>query len=68
VHARTIGEFLAGALENFFQLLLGASEFLLMKESQGFIVDFELGLDEGINELDTSTLGRRRGRESLLFL
>jgi hypothetical protein len=49
VHARTIGEFLAGAFENFFQLLLGASEFLLMKQSQGFIVDFELGLDEGIN-------------------
>jgi hypothetical protein len=68
VHARAIGKFLAGTFENFFQLLLGASEFLLMKESQGFIVDFELGLDEGINELDTATLGRRRGRESLFFL
>jgi hypothetical protein len=68
VHARAIGEFLAGAFENFFQFLLGASEFLLMKESQSFVVDLELRLDAGINQLDTPTLGGRRGRESLLFL
>jgi hypothetical protein len=68
MHARAVGEFLAGALEDFFKLLLGAGEFLLMKEGQGFIVDFELRLDEGINQLDASALGRGRGRESLLFL
>src|SRR6266849_923461 len=32
MHARAISEFLAGAFENFFKFLLGASEFLLMKE------------------------------------
>jgi hypothetical protein len=68
VHARAIGEFLAGAFENFFKFLLGAGEFLLMKEGQGFIVDFELRLHQGIDELDTPTLGGRRGRESLFFL
>src|SRR2546430_9010511 len=30
MHARAIGEFLAGAFENFFKFLLGASEFLLI--------------------------------------
>jgi hypothetical protein len=39
-----------------------------MKEGQSFIVDFELRLHAGINQLDTPTLGGRRGRESLLFL
>jgi hypothetical protein len=39
-----------------------------MKEGQRFIVDFELRLDERVDELDTPTLGRRRGRESLFFL
>src|SRR5713101_6004177 len=68
VHARAIGEFLAGAFEYFFQFLLGTSEFLLMKESQSFVVDFELRLNTGVNQLDTPTLGGRRWRESLLFL
>jgi hypothetical protein len=68
VHARAIREFLAGAFENFFEFLLSAGEFLLMKEGQSFIVDFELRLDERVNQLDTPTLGGRRGRESLFFL
>jgi hypothetical protein len=68
VHAGAIREFLAGAFENFFKFLLGAGEFLLMKEGQGFVIDFELRLDERVNQLDTPTLGGRRGRESLFFL
>jgi hypothetical protein len=68
VHARAIGEFLAGAFENFFKFLLGAGEFLLMKEGQGFVVDLELRLHQGIDQFDTPTLGGRRGRESLFFL
>jgi hypothetical protein len=40
----------------------------LMKEGQGFVVDFELGLDARVNQLDTPTLGGRRGREILFFL
>src|SRR6266481_2416081 len=42
MHARAVREFLAGAFQNFFKFLLGAGEFLLMKQSQSFIVDFEL--------------------------
>jgi len=68
VHASAIGKFLAGAFENFFKFLLGAGEFLLMKEGQSFVIDFELRLDEGIDELDSAALGGRRGRESLFFL
>ena len=68
VHARAIGQFLAGSFQDFFQFLLGAGEFLLMKKGQGFIVDFELRLDARVNQLDTPTLGGRRRRETLLFL
>jgi hypothetical protein len=32
VHSSAVGQFLAGALDNFFQLLLGALKFLLMEE------------------------------------
>jgi hypothetical protein len=68
VHARAVGKFLAGAFHDFFKFLLGAGEFLLVKEGEGLIVDFELRLDARVNQLDTSTLGGRRRRESLLFL
>jgi len=68
MHARAIREFFARALQDFFKFLLGAGEFLLMKEGQGFVVDFKLRLDAGINQLDTPPLGGRRGRESLFFL
>jgi len=68
MHARTVGEFLAGAFQNFFKFLLGTGEFLLMKEGQGFVVDFELRLDKGIHEFDTAPLGRGRRREALFFL
>ena len=67
VHARAIGEFLAGAFENFFKFLLGACKFLLMKEREGFVVDLELRLDARVDQLDAATLGGWRGRESLLF-
>jgi hypothetical protein len=33
-----------------------------MKEPQGVIVNFELRLDTRIDQLDTTTLGGRRGR------
>ncbi|OLD80186.1 MAG: hypothetical protein AUF67_13195 [Acidobacteria bacterium 13_1_20CM_58_21] len=68
MHARAIREFFARALQDFFEFLLGAGEFLLMKEGQGFVVDFKLRLDAGINQLDTPPLGGRSGRESLFFL
>jgi len=60
VHAGAIGELLAGALQNFFEFLLGFGEFLLVKERQRLIVNFELRLNAGIDELDASALGRRR--------
>ena len=56
VHAGAVGKLLAGPLENFFELLLGAGKFLLMKECQGLVVDFELRLDEGVDELDAAPL------------
>ena len=68
VHARAVGEFLAGAFEDSFQFLLGASEFLLMKEGEGLVIDFELRLDAGIDELDPASLGGWGRWESLLFL
>ncbi len=67
VHARAIREFLAGTFQNFFKFLLGAREFLLMKESQSFIVKFELRLHARVHQFDAPTLGGRRRRESLLF-
>ena len=58
MHAGAVGKLLAGPLKNFLELLLGAGKFLLMKERQGLVVDLELRLDEGINELDASPLNR----------
>ena len=62
VHARAIREFFAGAFENFFELLFGSGEFLLMEEREGLVVNFELGLDARIDQFDTTTLGRRSRR------
>ena len=61
VHAGAVGELFAGAFQNFFEFLLGASKFLLMEERQSFIVDFELRLNERIDELDTAALVGVRG-------
>jgi len=58
VHAGAVGKLLAGPLKNLLELLLGAGEFLLMKKSQGLVIDFELRLDEGIDELDAPPLDR----------
>ena len=68
MHARAVREFLAGTFQNFFKFLLGARKFLLMKERQRFIVEFELRLDARVDQLDAPALGGRRRRESLLFL
>jgi hypothetical protein len=57
--ARAIGKFLAGPLEDLFQLLFGTLEFLLVEESHGLFVDFHLGLHARVNHLDATTL---RGR------
>jgi hypothetical protein len=62
VHAGAIGELFAGAFQNFFEFLFGPGEFLLMEEGQSFVVDFELGLNARVDELDTATLGRRGRR------
>lgn len=40
VHARTIRQLFARPFQNFFQLLLGAGKFLLMKKGEGFVVQF----------------------------
>src|ERR1700722_3075192 len=44
MHTRAVRELFAGTLENLFELLLGAREFLLVKERKGFVVEFELSL------------------------
>ena len=62
VHASTIGELFAGASQNFFEFLLGFGKFLLMKEGQGLIVDFELGLDARVYQFDSTALGGGRWR------
>jgi hypothetical protein len=59
VHARAVSEFFAGAFENFFELLLGSCEFLLMEEREGLVIDLELRLDARIDQFDTTTLGGR---------
>jgi len=62
VHARAIGEFFAGALQHFFQFLLGLGEFLLVEEGQSFIIGFQLSLNARIDQLYTTALGRGRLR------
>ena len=62
VHASAIRQLFARAFQNLFQLLLGFGEFLLMKERESFVVDFQLRLDARVNQLDASPLrGRSRG-------
>ena len=61
MHAGAVDELFAGALKNFFQLLLGTRELLLVKKRESFIVELELGLDARVNQFDTPTL-RRVGR------
>jgi hypothetical protein len=58
VHARAVGKLFAGTFQNPFQLLLGAREFLLVKEGEGFVVEFKLCLHTGIDQFDAATLGR----------
>src|SRR6266852_4644683 len=58
VHAGAVGEFLAGALDHFFQFLFGALKFLLMKEAERFIVNLHLRLHARINHFYSATLRR----------
>ncbi len=61
VHARAISKFFAGSFKNFFQFLFGSSEFLLVKQRQGFVVELELSLNARIDQFHTPALcGRRR--------
>ena len=60
VHASAIGEFFAGAFENFFELAFGFGEFLLMKEGQGFVVELQLSLNTRVDHLDAAALGGMR--------
>ena len=62
VHASAVGEFFAGAFENFFELLLGTGKFLLVKECQRLVIELELSLDAGVNQFDAAALGGRRRR------
>ncbi len=58
VHTRTIRKLFAGAFQNLFEFLLGAREFLLVKEGESLVVEFELSLYSGVNQFDAATLGR----------
>ena len=61
VHARAVGEFLAGAGDNFFQFLFGTLKFLLVEETERFVVKLHLRLDQRVNHFDAAAL-RRMGR------
>ena len=61
VHARAIGEFFAGPLQDFFELLLRFGVLLLMEERQSFVVGFHLSLDERVDEFDAAALDGGRG-------
>ena len=56
VHARAVRQLFAGALEHFFEFLLGARKFLLMKERQRFVVRFQLRLHSWINQFNAAAL------------
>ena len=62
VHARAVGELFAGTFQNFFEFLFGFGKFLLMEKNESLIVDFQLGLDARVDELDAASLNRRRLR------
>ena len=44
VHASTVGKLFTGPFEDFFQFLFGLGEFLLVKQTQSFVIDLELRL------------------------
>lgn len=58
VHASAIGKFLAGPLKDLFEFLLGFGKLLLVKQRQRFVVELELRLNAGIDQLDAAPLGR----------
>jgi hypothetical protein len=58
MHARAVGKFLAGAFDHFFQFLLGALKFLLVKEAKRLIVELHLGLYARIDHFHAAALGR----------
>ncbi len=61
VHAGAVGEFLAGAGDNFFQFLFGALKFLLVKQAESLVVELHLSLNERIDHFNASALGRMGG-------
>jgi hypothetical protein len=60
VHTSAIGEFFAGAFENFFELGFGLGELLLVEERERFVVKLELSLDTGVDHFDAAALGGMR--------
>jgi hypothetical protein len=67
VGTRAIGQFPAGASDDLLEFQFGALKFLLVEKGHGLFVDFHLGLDQGIDELDAAVL-RGLGRYVVLFL
>jgi hypothetical protein len=61
VHAGAVGEFLAGALDHFFQFLFGTLKFLLMEKAERLVVNLHLRLNTWINHLYSATLRRVDG-------
>ena len=67
VRASAIGQFPTWASDDLFEFLFGTLELLLMEETHGLLVGLHLGLDQGVDEFDSATLGWR-GRYIVLFL
>ena len=62
VHAGAVRKALTGTFEYFFQFLLGLGKFLLVEEGERFVVDFELRLNQGIDQFYSASLRRWRRR------
>jgi hypothetical protein len=60
VHASAIGEFFAGAFEDFFELAFGFGELLLVEQRKRLVIKLELSLDTRVNEFDAAPLGGMR--------
>jgi hypothetical protein len=58
MHPGAVNELFARTLENFFEFALGLSELLLVKKRECLVVELELGLNAGVDQLDAATLGR----------
>ena len=54
--AGAVGQFPAGTGNDLFEFLFGALELLLVKQSHRFFVEFHLGLDQRVDQFDTTAL------------